>query len=254
MAPLVVIALNGFREARRNRITMLGAGFAAVMLFVGVLLADSVATVFDRVLTDIGLGLMSLMLCALAIFLGASALPDDLERRSMFLVVTRPVSRSTYVLGRAFGNMLTLWVVLTIMAAVFLFELVASGAAIRQAVAPSLLGLGVELGALTAFAFLFTSFSSKAVAAMCTAGVFFAGHFASDLYKSAAQSAPAVQAIAKAVYYALPNLERINFRGQASHDVSVAWGEVGSGIVGVVGYATLVLIVACIIMERRDFK
>lgn len=254
MFALWVIASNGFREARRNRVTILAAGFAAAMLFIGVLLADSASSVFDRILTDVGLGLMSYMLAALAIFLAASALPDDLERRSMFLVVTRPVSRTTYLLGRALGNVLTLWSILLLMTAVFLFECAASGTHVRQAVAPAILGLAVEVVVITAVGFLFTSFSTKVISATCTAGIWFGGHFSSDIYRSAAKSSPAIQAIAKAIYFGLPNLERINFKPQASHDVVVAAGDLGAGVAAGLVYAVLLLTVASTILERRDFK
>jgi Cu-processing system permease protein len=254
MNPLLVVALNGFREARRNRVTLLGAGFAAAMLFIGSLIADSVSTVFDRVLTDVGLGLMSMMLAGLSIFLGASALPDDLDRRSMFLVITRPLSRTQYLLGRVGGNLITLGVLLLAMTLLFLGELYLSGAAFRQAIWASLGGLAVELIVLTAFAFLFTSFSSKAIAAMCTIGIYFVGHLSADLYRSAQTASPGLRAIATAVYYVLPNLERLNWRNHAAHDVAVPWPDFTAGAASGLAFAVICLVLATAIFERRDFR
>ncbi|MFL5319158.1 MAG: ABC transporter permease subunit, partial [Myxococcaceae bacterium] len=94
MNGLLPIAWNGFREARRNRVTVVVAAFAVAILLCSTLVSEVTVATFDRVLTDFGLGSMSLIMVFLAIFLSCGVLSREIERRTIFMVVSKPVSRS----------------------------------------------------------------------------------------------------------------------------------------------------------------
>ena len=107
MGPFVALALNGFREARRNRVTLLVAIFALAMLLSTSLVLEVTVGTFDRVITDVGLGAMSLMLVLLTVFLSSGLISREIERRTIFLMVSKPISRGAFLVGRLLGNMLT---------------------------------------------------------------------------------------------------------------------------------------------------
>ncbi|GMT97149.1 hypothetical protein KH5H1_12680 [Corallococcus caeni] len=255
MSAFSAMMWNGFREARRNRVTVVVGVFAAVVLLSSTLVTEVTVATFDRVLTDFGLGMMSMILVFLTIFLSSSLLSREIERRTIFLVVSKPVSRRQFLLARLAGNMLTLGVLLVAMTLIFLLELLLFGANITSTQLLASAGLWFELLILSSVGILFSSFAGPAVSAIATTGMYFTGHLTGDLYTLANRSeSGAVQAIGKTLYYLLPNLERVNFRPQATYALQVDASTFFSGV----GYSlawTLVLITLAItIFERRDFR
>lgn len=255
MSAFWVLAYNGFREARRNRVTIVVAAFAIAILASSVLAADVAVATFDRVLIDLGLGSMSILLTFLAIFLSSGLLSREIERRTIFLVVARPISRSQFLLAKCAGNMLTLTALAAAMTLVFCGAMWAFGAPMRSeqflAIA---LGL-IELLILTSFGLLMSSFASQLVSAVVTAGIYFAGHLAADIYQFSERSKMAVlRVLGKATYYLLPNLERLNLRPKAAYQIDVSFHEVVPAAVYGVSYAAIVLALAVIVFQRRDFK
>ena len=103
MGPFIALTLNGFREARRNRVTLIVALFALSLLLSSSLVVEVTVGVFDRVLTDMGLGSMSLMMVLLTIFLSSGLISREIERRTIFLMVSKPLSRGAFLVGRLFG-------------------------------------------------------------------------------------------------------------------------------------------------------
>lgn len=255
MLALRALALNGFREARRNRVTLVAVLFALALLFSSVLILEVTVFTFERMVTDIGLGSMSIMLVLLAIFLSTGQLSKEIERRTIFLMMSRPISRGLFVLGRAAGNVLTLWTLLAMMSALFFLQLVLMGFPLRQPQLIAILGLAIELLVLTSFGFVMSSFSSQLVSALVTTGIFFAGHLAADIYQLATRSkSAALGAIGKVVYYLLPNLDRLNFRPQASYQVPVAWEELLKSSAYGLAWSGALLVLAILLFNRRDFK
>lgn len=255
MTAFFALALNGFREARRNRVTLVVAGFAVLTLFGSTLVMDVVVATFHRVMIDVGLGSMAMILGALAVYLSCGVIPMEIERKTIFLVVSRPVSRSTFLVARLVGNVLTLTVLTVGMSLVLLVVMALARVPISQPFLMSLVGLLAELAVISAAGFLFSSFSSSLVSAACTAGVYFAGHLSAEIYRSASRSAShAVQLIGEAAYYVVPNLERVNFRAQATYGVPVTSGQLLSGLGLSLAYVLVFTVLAAVIFERRDFK
>jgi ABC-type transport system involved in multi-copper enzyme maturation permease subunit len=249
------LALNGFREARRNRVTLVVGFFALAMLLCTTLVTEVTVHTFDRVLTDVGLGVMSVMLVLLAIFLSSGLLSREIERRTVFLIVSKPISRSLFLVGRLAGNMLTLTVLLVGMAAVFFVEMTINRAGITSTQFVAIGVLWFELLVLSSFGFVMSSFSSQIVSAVVTTGIYFAGHLANDVYNISSKSKSEVlRLLGKATYYILPNLSRLNYRPQASYAVSVAPNEILSSVAYGAAYAGTLIVLAMILFSRRDFK
>lgn len=251
----LALTLNGFREARRNRVTVVVAAFAlGMVVFAGLLTNLSIST-FDRVLTDVGLGAMSITLVMLAVFLSSGMLSREIERRTLFLIVSKPVSRAQFLLARFAGNMLTLAVLLTMMALLFFGMVALYGTALTQAQVVAIVMLWFELLVLSSIGFLMSSFSSQMVSATVTVGSYFAGHLSGDIYNLANKpDAGLLGTLGKAIYYALPNLEKVNFRPQATYELPTPVQDLLGPAAYSVGYSAIMLALAVILFERRDFK
>lgn len=255
MNAFTALALNGFREARRNRITMLIAGFALLALLMSTLLADVSVASIERVLVDMGLAGMSLMLVVLAIFLSATQLGKEIERRTIFMVVSKPVSRATFILGRMAGNMITLGVLLLAMTAIFWVELLVMGYPMRSQYLAAVGTLYVELLVLSSIGFALSSFAGSIVSAMVTAGIYIAGHLSGDIYRLGERAQNAfITGVAKAAYYILPQLDRLDYKPHATHLLSVSGSDAALSVAYALGYSGVMLALAVLFFSRRDFK
>ncbi len=249
------IAFNGFREARRNRVTLVLAFFAALLLLSTSLITDVTVATFSRVLIDIGLGGMTLILVLLAIFLSTGLLSREIERRTIFMVVSKPVSRGLFLVARLAGNMLTLTSLQLIMGGLLLLEFWLFKTPITWPVVLAMGMLWFELLVLSALGFLMSSFAGQMTAAFTTVSMFFVGHLSGDIYTLARRSKnEALQLLGKFLYYVLPNLERLNLRSQASYGVVVPNKEwMVSGLYAL-AYSTVLVSLAIFFFRRRDFR
>lgn len=255
MHPFIALAFNGFREARRNRVTVVVAVFALVLLLSSTLVLEVTVNTVDRVLTDMGLGAMSLTLVLLAIFLSSGLLSREIERRTIFLMVSKPISRGTFLVGRLVGNMLTLTVLLAAMSALFFLLMAGYGFPITQAHAVAIVMLWFELWVLSGIGFLMSSFSSQTVSAFVTVGLYFAGHLSGDIYKLAQKSESGlIQTVGRAAYYLLPDLERLNYRPHATYAVLTPLRELLPSAGYAIAYTGLLVALAVILFNRRDFR
>jgi ABC-type transport system involved in multi-copper enzyme maturation permease subunit len=255
MGPFIALTLNGFREARRNRVTLIVALFALSLLLSSSLVVEVTVGVFDRVLTDMGLGSMSLMLVLLTIFLSSGLISREIERRTIFLMVSKPLSRGAFLVGRLFGNMLTVTVLLLAMAALFFLLMAFYGSPISSAHLAAVGMLWFELWVLSGVGFLMSSFSSQMVSAFVTVSVYVAGNLSSDIYYLAHKSkSDALQALGEAVYYLLPNLSRFNYRPQASYAAAISSTQVLSDMAYGAAYTAVLVSLAVLLFNRRDFR
>jgi len=255
MRSFLAIAFNGFREARRNRVTLVLAFFAGLLLLSASLITDITIATFDRVLIDIGLGGMSLILILLAIFLSSNLLSREIDRRTIFMVVSKPVSRGLFLVARLAGNMLTLTTLQVLMGALLLVEFWVLKTPIT---APPILAMGMlwfELLLLSAVGFLMSSFAGAMTSAFVTVSMFFVGHLSGDIYAFAQRSKNvALKMLGTVLYYVLPNLERFNLRGQASYGIVVPAKQwLASGLYGL-AYSAVLVWLAVAAFKRRDFR
>jgi Cu-processing system permease protein len=255
MTPLLALIINGFREARRNRVTVVVAAFGIVLLLSTPLVQDVTIITFARVLTDVGLGAMSLLSVFLAIFLSSGMLTREIERRTIFIVVSKPISRGTFIVGRIGGNLLTLLLMLIGMYALFALQMVV----LREHVTPqhhvAVIGLYFELIVLTCLGFFFGSFTSQFTAAIVVTGLYIIGHLSGDLYRFASRSeSELIQIAGKAAYYVLPNLDRLDYRSQASYQVGILLSDLGQSIGYALGYSAVLIVATIAVFQKRDFK
>ncbi|HVG57155.1 MAG TPA: ABC transporter permease subunit [Hyalangium sp.] len=255
MQQFLALTFNGFREARRNRVTVVVGAFALGLLVASSLLTNVSISTFDRVLTDFGIGIMSIVLVMLAIFLSSGMLSREIERKTLFLIVSKPISRATFLCARFAGNMLTLGVLQVLMGALFIAQIALYGTLITEAQFVAIGMLFFELLVLSSIGFAMSSFSSQMVSATVTVGAYFAGHLGGDIYELSRKAEdPLLQWIGKAVYYALPNLSRLNYRVQASYELPTPLSELLPHMLYAVGYSTVMIVIAITLFSRRDFK
>jgi ABC-type transport system involved in multi-copper enzyme maturation permease subunit len=248
------LVLNGFRESRRNRVTLVVGIFAIIMVAASVLVTQVTVATFERVLVDVGLGFMSLILVMLAIFLSSGLLAREIERRTIFLVVSKPITRGGFIFARCGGVLLTLFSLELVMAALLLVEVKAYGYNLGAALPVACGMLLVELLVTVAIGFFFSSFLNVTLSAICTLGVYMAGQFGSDLYRLSSKVRPVASAVLRGAYYLLPNFERLNYRPYATYQTLPAMEATLGSLAYGLAYALGLLLLAAMLFDRRDFR
>lgn len=255
MNALAALTLNGFREARRNRVTTVVYVFALVLVFSSTVALDMTVATFERIMIDLGLGAMSLIAAFLSIFLASGLIPKEIERRTIFMVLAKPLSRTTFIVGRFLGNLLTVYFITAVMGALLVAQLLMQGFSPSGPLWASMVGIGLQALVISAIAFAFASSSSQFVTAVASVSLYFLGHLTPDLYAMAERSkSEALQVVGKVLYFVLPNLDRLNFSSRATYHDPVSVAEVLGSATYAVGYSVVMLMVAATLFQRRDFK
>lgn len=254
MRRVAVIALNTFRENLRDKILYNLLFFALLLMGGSVLLADLTIMEHRRIVTDMGLATMNLAGVVIAVFVGIGLVGKEIERRTVYTILARPISRTQFVLGKYLGLVLTLLVNVTFMLAVFLVTLWAYKTPLHAALFQAVGLIFVELLLVTALALFFSTFSTATLSAIMTLGFYVIGHLTTDLKGLAENSQhAAVQTVVTGLYYVWPNLEVLNVKGQASTNAIVDLSYVATASMYGLLYAALLLTAACAVFRDRDF-
>jgi ABC-type transport system involved in multi-copper enzyme maturation permease subunit len=250
-----VLAVNTFREAVRDRVLYSMVFFAGAVLVLSLFASKVTVGDHEKVVRSVGQGAMDLFGCLIAMFLGVSLVWKELERRTVYTILARPLPRWSFIVGKYAGLMLTLAVEVALLLALYTVLM-----AVQQHVPPpvvfvSAASLLAKLALLTAWATLFSTTSSPVTAAAFTLSVFAIGNLADDIWLFGRQAeSEAVQAAARALYWALPNFEIFNLRAHAVHERAIPWERFFTAIAYSAAYSSAVLGLAVVSFEKKDFK
>ena len=263
-----LIAVSVFRESVRDRVLYNLVFFAVLLIAVSYLLSQLTAGQDIKIIKDLGLAAMNLFGLFIAVFIGIGLVSKEVDKRSIYSLLTKPIRRHEFLIGKYLGLMLTLAVNLSVMAVAYYAVLGAvawvDGAWFRPhweapALDPRLLKavamIFLQLAIVTAIAVLFSTFSSPMLAAALTFGLYVVGHFNADLRNfEAVVDSKAVALVARVVYYVLPNLAPLDIKNQVVHAVPVSTVYLLLNTVYALSYISLLLTAALYIFKRRDFK
>ncbi len=254
MGAIGVIALNAFRESLRDKILYNLVLFAGLLIGLSVLLADLSITEHHKVIADMGLAAINLIGVIIAIFVGISLVNKEIERRTIYTIMARPISRTFFILGKYLGLALTLFVNVSIMMAVFLATLWLYHVPIEQSLFQAVELIFVEILVVTAIALFFSTFTSTTLSAIFTLGLYVIGHLTADLRSVVANGeSGGVKAVVDLLYYLCPNLEMLNIKGQAAVGILVAPEYLLLATLYGMMYAGVLLTSACLVFQKRDF-
>jgi ABC-type transport system involved in multi-copper enzyme maturation permease subunit len=254
MWPIVVIALNTFRENLRDRILYNLLLFAVLLMGASMLLADLTITEHYKIITDMGLAAINFVGIVIAVFVGIGLVSKEIERRTIYTIVARPISRMQFIIGKYLGLITTLVVNVTFMLSVFLLTLWIYRAPVHWALVQAVQLIVVELMLVTAIALFFSTFTSATLSAIFTIGLYIIGHLTTDLRGIAQKSqSEVIKVVADGVYYLCPNLDMLNMKGPAATGVAIALSyEALATLYGLL-YAGMLIVGACLVFQRRDF-
>ncbi|MGH7255733.1 MAG: ABC transporter permease, partial [Nitrospirales bacterium] len=173
-----VIAWNTFRETLRDKILYNLLFFALLLIGVSVLLGDLSIMEQKKIVTDLGLASISVVGVIISIFVGIGLVTKEIDRRTIYTIMARPITRVQFILGKYLGLGLTLLVNITIMVVMFSATLWMDRVPITLVHFQALELIFIEWLVVTALALLFSTFSSSTLSAILTLAFFVIGHLA----------------------------------------------------------------------------
>jgi ABC-type transport system involved in multi-copper enzyme maturation permease subunit len=265
---LGAVALSVFRESVRDRVFYNLLLFAVLLVGAAVLIGQMTAGQDLKIIKDLGLAATSLFGLFIAVFIGIGLVWKEVERRSVYSLLSKPVRRHELVIGKYFGLAFTLLVNVLVMAGV-LYALLAimrasSAEGVRAgweapatdpALLKSFLLIYVQLLLVTAIALFFSTFAGPMVAMALTFGFYVIGHFNADLkHFDAVVTAAPLAWLLRVLYYLLPNLAPFDISAKVVHGQPVPAGY----LLMTTGYAAIyiaaLLVASSFIFSRRDLK
>ena len=255
MTRALAIARNTVREVIRERVALVLALFGVGLLGVSLVLSPLALGEGRRVVLDFGLAGASMLATLLTIVLGSSLLYKELDRRTIYAVMAKPIRRSEFLLGKYAGLWVTAAALLAAMVAITMALIGVTSRSVPWTSLGSLALSLAELGIVTAVVVFFSAFTTPLLTAFFTAAVLLAGHFAEDLrYFGTHGGSQLLAYVTEGAYWLLPHLEVYNARGLAVHGLPVEPARLAFAVAYAGLYAAALLFAATAIFERREFR
>jgi len=251
------IASNTFREAVRDRVLYNLIGFALLLSAAAILVGQISIDIERLVVVNVGLTAVSLFGVVIAIFIGIGLVSKEIEKRTLYTVLSRPVRRWEFIIGKFFGLAGTL-VVNTFFMAIGVFGAllyVAHRFTARDGlILVALYFIVLEFLIICSLALLFSSFSSPLLSAVFAFSLFVIGSFADDLRGFAGMTHGFARGIATVAAYVVPNFSVLNVISTVAHQQPVSPQLILENTLYALFYTAMVLAGAVLIFERRNLK
>jgi ABC-type transport system involved in multi-copper enzyme maturation permease subunit len=251
------IASNTFREAVRDRVLYNLVAFAVLMSGAAILVGQISIGIERLVVVNLGLTAVSLFGVVIAILVGIGLVSKEIDRKTLYTVLSRPVRRWEFIVGKFLGLAGTL-VVNTFFMAVGVFAALLYVSRHFQRsdgwLLVALYFIILQFLIITALALLFSAFSTPIESAVLAFALFVVGSFAEDLRGFAAMAHGASRWLATGAAYLVPNLSALNVISSVAHEQPVARQLIVANTAYAVLYATMALCGAVLIFEHRNLK
>ncbi len=254
---ILYIASNTFREAVRDRVLYNLIAFALLLSGAAILVGQISIDIEKLVVINLGLTAVSLFGVVIAIFIGIGLVSKEIEKRTLYTVLSRPVRRWEFIVGKFFGLAGTLAVNTFFMAiGVFaaLLYVAHHFAGADSLIFVALYFIILQFLIICSLALLFSSFSSPLLSAVFAFSLFVIGSFAEDLRGFAALTHGVTRWIATGAAYLVPNFSALNIVTSVAHQQSISGQLILQNTLYALFYTTMALSGAVLIFDRRNLK
>ena len=253
-----IVALNTFREAVRDRVLYSLVFFALLMMAAAILVGQISIGIEQIVIVNLGLSAISVIGLLIAVFLGVALVSKEMDKRTLYALLAKPVRRWEFLLGKFGGLVLTLTVnTLAMAAGLFLaLTLVAHSDEYRQgSVLVAVYFILLKLALVVALALLFSCYTTPLLAILCTAGLYVAGLFVTEMrtFQSKTMS-QALHTFLRWLSYLLPNFGNFDVMAAAAHGRAIPRALIAQNTAYAALYCVIVLTAAAAIFSKRNLK
>jgi ABC-type transport system involved in multi-copper enzyme maturation permease subunit len=258
MKRAAAVALNTFREAVRDRVLYNLVFFALLMMAAAIFVGQISIGVEEMVIKSLGSSAISVIGLLIAVFIGVGLVYKEMDKRTLYALLAKPVRRWEFLLGKFGGLVLTLAVNTVAMAAGLFLALLYVKHHLEGTDAVMLVAIYfilLKLMLVVALALLFSCYTTPLLAILFTSGLYIAGLFVEEMRTfQFATPNPGMQTLFRALSYLLPNFENFNVMAAAAHGRAVPGALILQNTAYAALYGGIVLLVAAAVFSRRNLK
>lgn len=258
MHRIVTIALGAFKESVRERVLYNLIVFAFLMIGAAILLGNISVGIGQIIVVNLGLAAISVFGLLIAIFIGIGLVSKEIDRRTIYNILSKPVTRAEFILGKYIGLLLTLFVNTAIMTAGFYVALAVeeNGLALHDlSLLIAIYFILLQLAIVVGIAIFFSCISTPILSAVFTFCLFVIGNYSSDFRWFGQESgSPFLDKMTAILYYFLPNFGDFNVINQVAHGVRISGLLIAANTSYALLYIAILLSGAVLIFEEREFR
>ncbi len=252
---ILSLAYNTFREAIRDKVLYSLLFFAALMVGIAVIFDHLTIGEPTKIIKDFGLAAIALFGVLIAIFVGIGLVYKEMERKTIYNILSKPIYRYQFILGKYLGLLMTILLEVAIMSLVLFFILYFYEGKLDFFLLYAIGMTILELMIVIAFALLFSSFSTPILSGLFTLSFYIIGHFTADLIEFGKKSETlTLKYLTQILYYLIPNLDYLNLKGTVVYHLPVERSYLYLASLYGISYVLLLLLLSIVIFQRRDIK
>jgi Cu-processing system permease protein len=251
------VAFNTFREAVRDRVLYNLIAFALLISAAAILVGEISIDVERLVVVNLGLTAITLFGTVIAIFIGIGLVSKEIEKKTLYTVLSRPVRRWEFVVGKFFGLTGTLIVNTFFMAIGVFLALFYVAHRLEKSdlsVLTALYFIVLAFLIVVSLALFFSSFSTPLMSAVFTFALFVIGSLADELRGFARITSGFAGIVASVLAYLVPNFSSLNIINQAAHGDAVPDRLILYNTLYALLYSAMAISGAVLIFQRRNLK
>jgi len=252
---ILALAYNTFREAIRDKVLYSLLFFSIAMIGVSVILDQLTVGEKTKIIKDFGLASIAIFGVMIAVFVGIGLVYKEMERKTIYNILSKPIQRYQFLIGKYLGLLVTLLVEVTVMSAALFLMLYFYEGRIDWFLFSAIGMIFLELMLITAFALLFSSFSTPILSGLFTLSFYVIGHLTPDLLELGGRSESQVlKSVTEVLYYVIPNLEFFNIKANAVYHLPLEQGYFFVATFYGAFFICFILLLSMVIFQKRDFR
>lgn len=255
---VIAVSINTFREAIRNKVFGSLMFFAALMILSSMVLGQMSLHHEVRLATNVTLFASTIFAMVISVYSSVTLLHTELERRTIYTILSKPIRRWQFLLGKYIGVLALVLLVLTVMAIITAIVVNIQGGTFSIVFFYGFVTLFFQMMIITALAHCFATFSSPLLSGFTTVAIFIGGNLFSQLklvqQLLIEQKSPTLAALISVLQVILPNLESLNLSEEITYNLAIPNQYMTSAIWYTLSYALVVLVLGMGIFSRRDLN
>ncbi|AFY59152.1 ABC-type transport system involved in multi-copper enzyme maturation, permease component [Rivularia sp. PCC 7116] len=251
------IANNSFREVVRDRILFIIGFYAVILAIAARLLPQLAAATEDKMFLDLGLAVMSVLSLIIAVFVSTGLINKEVEKRTILMLISKPVSRNEFIVGKYLGFSIVLALLVIAMSAIYIIFLQINNISYSfGSIVINAIFLILQLSLVSAIAIACSVFTGSILATALTFALYLIGNITQDLLKLARISEnPGLERITQVLYLLLPDLSRLDLKNEAVYGLSALPEHTTLFINASYSliYISMLLTIATFVFSRKEF-
>lgn len=249
------VAFNTYRETVRDKVLYNLVLFALLMIAASYVLGKISVHQEVKLIKDLGLASISAFGMVIAIFIGIGLVSKEIDKRTLYTILPKPISRTQFLLGKYFGLCLTLLVNVVVMTAGLYALLFLMEEPFEPGLLKAILLIYLKLALLVAIAILFSTFTSSILAGLFAVFFYVAGYLSVELKNlETVVESSFLPWFTQLLYYLLPNFKNFDVKAAVVAGDAVPLSQLGWSAAYAAVYITLLLVASCWIFRHKNLK